>query len=156
MRKRLMVIGNAVIVSIILFLVTVYVSQEQKRILASQIASFSNMNAAMESVTTNYVVGEQQVCNSWANYISANEMTAEEALSFVRSAITSPQIMAHILFTDSENLAGLSTTARPQTVGDYTVSYENVSLYDDSFNEIFMKQSAVNVTRIYTNPTNGV
>ncbi|MBR1919297.1 MAG: response regulator [Spirochaetales bacterium] len=156
MRKRLMVIGNAVIVSIILFLVTVYVSQEQKRILASQIASFSNMNAAMESVTTNYVVGEQQVCNSWANYISANEMTAEEALSFVRSAITSPQIMAHILFTDSENLAGLSTTARPQTVDDYTVSYENVSLYDDSFNEIFMKQSAVNVTRIYTNPTNGV
>ena len=73
MKRILMILGNLLIVSIILVLVLVYVNAEQKRILASQTESFENMTIAMENVTTNYLVGEQQVCNTWANYINSSD-----------------------------------------------------------------------------------
>ena len=78
MKRILMILGNVLIVTIILVLVLVYVNAEQKRILASQTESFENMTIAMENVTTNYLVGEQQVCNTWANYINSSSLTADQ------------------------------------------------------------------------------
>ncbi|MBQ3831071.1 MAG: response regulator [Spirochaetales bacterium] len=156
MKRILMILGNLLIVSIILVLVLVYVNAEQKRILASQTESFENMTIAMENVTTNYLVGEQQVCNTWANYINSSDMTAESAISFVRKAITSPEIMAHILVSGDNGVSGLSTSAHHQNPDDYSVSYGNVSLYSHGFDELLRKKATVNVTRIYTNPINAI
>ena len=156
MKKTLMILGNVLIVAIILVLVTVYVETEQKRILASQTESFENMTVAMENVTTNYLVGEQQVCNAWANYINSNNLTAEEAISFVRDSNSSSEIMAHILVSDGSGVKGLSTGASPRNPDDYSVSYENVSLYSQGFDELLGDEAAVNVTRIYTNPVNAI
>ena len=156
MKKTLMILGNVLIVAIILVLVTVYVETEQKRILASQTESFENMTVAMENVTTNYLVGEQQVCNAWANYINSNNLTAEEAISFVRDSNSSSEIMAHILVSDGSGVKGLSTGASPRNPDDYSVSYENVSLYSQGFEGLLGDEAAVNVTRIYTNPVNAI
>ena len=154
MKRILMILGNVMIVTIILVLVLVYVNAEQKRILASQTESFENMTIAMENVTTNYLVGEQQVCNTWSNYINANSLTAEQAIGFVRDSITSPDIMAHILVAGDSGVSGLSTTARPQDPDDYSVSYENVSLYSLGFDGLLSEEAMVNVTRTFTNPVN--
>ena len=154
MKRILMILGNVMIVTIILVLVLVYVNAEQKRILASQTESFENMTIAMENVTTNYLVGEQQVCNTWANYINSSSLTAEQAIGFVRDSITSPEIMAHILVAGDSGLSGLSTTARPQDPNDYSVSYENVSLYSHGFDGLLSEEAMVNVTRTFTNPVN--
>ena len=154
MKRILMILGNVMIVTIILVLVLVYVNAEQKRILASQTESFENMTIAMENVTTNYLVGEQQVCNTWANYINSSSLTAEQAIGFVRDSITSPDIMAHILVAGDSGVSGLSTTARPQDPDDYSVSYENVSLYSLGFDGLLSEEAMVNVTRTFTNPVN--
>ena len=154
MKRILMILGNVMIVTIILVLVLVYVNAEQKRILASQTESFENMTIAMENVTTNYLVGEQQVCNTWANYINSSSLTAEQAIGFVRDSITSPEIMAHILVAGDSGVSGLSTTARPQDPDDYSVSYENVSLYSLGFDGLLSEEAMVNVTRTFTNPVN--
>ena len=154
MKRILMILGNVMIVTIILVLVLVYVNAEQKRILASQTESFENMTIAMENVTTNYLVGEQQVCNTWANYINSSSLTAEQAIGFVRDSITSPEIMAHILVAGDSGVSGLSTTARPQSPDDYSVSYENVSLYSHGFDGLLSEEAMVNVTRTFTNPVN--
>ncbi len=156
MKKILMILGNVLIVTVILIFVSVYIDAEQKRILASQTESFESMTVAMENVTTNYLVGEQQVCNTWANYINSRNMTAEEAIGFVRDSITSAEIMAHILVSDGQKVSGLSTKARPQNPDDYSVSYENVSLYSQGFDELLREEATVNVTRIYTNPINAI
>ncbi|MBQ7644052.1 MAG: response regulator [Spirochaetales bacterium] len=156
MKKILMILGNVLIVTVILIFVSVYIGAEQKRILASQTESFESMTVAMENVTTNYLVGEQQVCNTWANYINSRNMTAEEAIGFVRDSITSAEIMAHILVSDGQKVSGLSTKARPQNPDDYSVSYENVSLYSQGFDELLREEATVNVTRIYTNPINAI
>ena len=156
MKKILMILGNVLIVTVILIFVSVYIDAEHKRILASQTESFESMTVAMENVTTNYLVGEQQVCNTWANYINSRNMTAEEAIGFVRDSITSAEIMAHILVSDGQKVSGLSTKARPQNPDDYSVSYENVSLYCQGFDELLREEATVNVTRIYTNPINAI
>ncbi|MBQ2618565.1 MAG: response regulator [Oscillospiraceae bacterium] len=155
MKKNWMLIGNIVIVLTILALIVCYVGNEQERMLASKMEAFGNMTEAMEHVTTNYLVGEQQVCNSWANYINANDLSAQQAIAFVRDAITSPEIMAHILFPDGDALTGLSTATRGQA-GDDTVSYRNIASFTAELEEHLRQNGAVSVTRAYTNPVNAI
>ncbi|MBR7056432.1 MAG: response regulator [Oscillospiraceae bacterium] len=155
MKKNWMLIGNIVIVLTILALIVFYVGNEQERMLASKMEAFGNMTEAMEHVTTNYLVGEQQVCNGWANYINANDLSAQQAIAFVRDAITSPEIMAHILFPDGDALTGLSTATRGPA-GDDTVSYRNIASFTAELEEHLRQNGAVSVTRAYTNPVNAI
>ncbi len=123
MMKTLTLMGNILIVALILVLTLLHVNSEQKRSLSAKTAAFANMTVAMENVATNYLLGEEQVCQSWANHINANRMTTEEAISFVRSSIASPGVMAHILFEGKQGLTGLSTAAHSRNAENYTVSY---------------------------------
>ena len=143
------------IILAILAFVMLSVRSEQQRMIATKTEAFENMTAAMESVTTNYLVGEQQVCSGWANYINANDMTADEAITFVRDSVDSQDAMAHILFTEDKNLSGLSTRAKTSDPDDYTVSYKNISIFSGS-GGLFMEDGTVNVSRAYTNPVNAI
>ena len=155
-KKNLMILGNALIVLVIIGLTLLFVSNEHKRIYTAETEAFENMTLAMENVTTNYLLGEQQVCRSWANYINANDMTAEEAIDFVRKSITSPEITAHILFADGQELTGLSSSSRPSRPDDYTVTYSNISAFGMGVDELMHQDDMVNVTRAYTNPVNAI
>ncbi|MBQ3393717.1 MAG: response regulator [Oscillospiraceae bacterium] len=155
MKRSRMLLGNILIIAVIMILTLTYIRREQERNLSSRINAFENMTVAMENVTTYYLEGEQQVCVGWANYINANDLTAEQAIDFVSDAIASPDIMAHILFTDSSELYGLSTTARRGS-GDRSVSYRNISLFSHGFEGLLRENGAVNVTRSFTNPINAI
>ena len=114
------------------------------------------MTVAMENVATNYLLGEEQVCQSWANHINSNRMTAEEAISFVRSSISSSDVMAHILFEGEQGLTGLSTAAQLRNAKNYAVSYQNISNFAGGLGKLVKKSNTVNVTRAYTNPINAI
>ncbi len=156
MKKNLMILVNLLIILAILIFVAIYVRSEQQKMIASKTEAYKNMTVAMENVTTNYLVGEQQVCSSWAGYINANDMDSEEAIAFVRDCVNNSDVMAHILFTEDRVLSGLSTQARPSDPRDYTVSYSNISLFGGSFEEFYNADETVNVTRAYTNPINAI
>ncbi len=156
MKKRLTILGNVAIILAILAFVMLYVGSEQQRIAASKTEAFENMTVAMESVTTNYLLGEQQVCSSWAGYINANAMTPEEAIDFVRKSVSTPDVMAHLLVDGPSGLNGLSTVARAGDGSDFTVSYKNVDIFSNGIGEFLREDSAVNVTRAYTNPVNAI
>ena len=57
------------------------------------------------------VMNYKQVCNNWANYINANHVTKEEAIAYVRVCVSTPGVMAHVLFLENGVLSGLSTMA---------------------------------------------
>ena len=156
MKKSLMILGNVLIVLVTLVLVSLYVGTEQRKSMAARTEAFENMTVAMENVTANYLTGEQQVCTSWANHINANPMTAQEAILFVRDSLTSSEVMGHILFTEGQEMAGLSTHPRIQGSDDYTVSYRNISLFSHGFESLFQENGKVSVTRIFTNPINAI
>ena len=156
MMKILTLMGNILIVALILVLILFHVNSEQKRSLSTKTAAFENMTVAMENVATNYLLGEEQVCQSWANHINANRMTTEEAISFVRSSISSSEVMAHILFEGEHGLMGLSTAAYPRNADNYTVSYKNIVNFTGGLDKLVKKNNTVNVTRAYTNPINAI
>ncbi|MBQ8137458.1 MAG: hypothetical protein IJ174_08505, partial [Clostridia bacterium] len=156
MKKSLMILWNVLIIFAIMGFVLIYVGNEQQRMTASKTEAFQNMTVAMESVTTNYLIGEQQVCRSWANYINSNRLSAEEAIDFVRKSVTSPEIMAHILLVDDPDLSGFSTAAKAGDAQDFSVSYRNISIFSEGYEEHLRMDTMVNVTRAYTNPVNAI
>ncbi|MBR1897643.1 MAG: response regulator [Oscillospiraceae bacterium] len=156
MKKIRMILGNALIVLGILLLITLYIVFEQNKHLTEEIETFQTMTVAMENVTTNYLVGEQLVCSSWANYINQSDMTAQEAVAFVRDSIAAPDVTAHILFMEDGELVGLSTAGKSADPDDNTVSYRNIGIFRDGFDAFLNTDSIVNVTRAYTNPMNAV
>ena len=156
MKKSLIILGNILIILAVLAAVFLDVRSEQQWRMETKREDFENMTAAMESVTANYLLGEQQVCNAWARYINASDLTAEEVIAFLGKSVNRPQVMAHILYEENGELVGLSTEAHKKDPGDYTISYKNIDILEDENGMLMSEDSVVKVTRAYTNPVNAI
>ena len=156
MKKNLIILSNVLIVLAIVAFVVLYAGHAQQQLVASKTEAFENMTVAMENITTNYLIGEQRVCESWANYINAGSLTGEEAVAFLRDSVATPGVMAHILYTDGDPLTGLSTEASPLHPDDFTVSYAGISLFRRKPDAFLTSQASVHATRAYTNPISAV
>ena len=77
MKKSLVIIGNVIIIAAILIFVVLYSSFEQTLSYRRQVEHFENTLVTMESVTENYLEGEQQICDVWAHFINSQNMTME-------------------------------------------------------------------------------
>jgi signal transduction histidine kinase/DNA-binding response OmpR family regulator len=79
-------------------------------------------------------------------------LTIDEAADYIRASQVLANTSAHIIFLDT--LTGLSTRPKLGTSDDYTVSYERMSLLENSdwIDEI---GKSINISRAYTNPING-
>ena len=152
MKKTLVIIVNVFIMIAMLILVVLYSNIQSKNTVQRQIEHFENTTIAMERVTENYLEGEQRICDVWAHYINSRNMTIDEAVSFIRISHVLPNASAHIVFLDS--LSGLSSKARQDAPGDYSVSYARMSLLDD-VRWISDIGGSINISRAYTNPVNG-
>ena len=75
MKKNLIILANVLIVVGIIAFVYVHINRQNRLTVAAQTEAFQSMTVAMERVTTNYLVGEQRVCDSWANYINSADLT---------------------------------------------------------------------------------
>ena len=152
MKKTWVIVTNVLIMLGILSFTVVYSTLESRNETQRQIEHYENSTITMEHVTENYLEGEQRICDVWAHYINAGDMTMDEAVSFVRISHVLPSASAHIIYTDT--LKGLSTRPKVKTTDDYVVSYERVNLFTDlSWIEEIGK--SINISRSYTNPING-
>ena len=156
MKKRLWVgIINILIMFSMLTFVVLYSTFESRKATRTQIEHFENTTITMEHVTENYLEGEQRICDVWTHYINAEEMTIDEAISFIRVSHVLPNASAHIVYTDTRT--GLSTKAKLGTTDDYVALY-NTADFNDLFNDtswITPIGTSINVTRAFTNPING-
>ena len=154
MKKILVVVINIIIMVAMLAFVFIYSNMEIANAKEVQIAHFQNTTVNLEHVTENYLEGEQNVCDVWAHYINNQNMTIEEATSFIRVSHVSKNASAHLIYADT--LVGLSTRAKNGTVDDFNVSYERMNLFNDlSWISEEIGSASTNVTRSYTNPING-
>ena len=150
--KKIVVFINAIIISAMLIFVVLYSGSENKESFQNRIDQFENTTVTLEQVTENYLEGEQRICDVWARYINNSNMTIDEAADYIRASHVLANTSAHIIFPDT--LTGLSTRPKLGTSDDYTVSYERMSLLENSdwINEI---GKSINISRAYTNPING-
>ena len=154
MRRLWIILANGLMIGAILVFVSIYVGAESRNMEKTQIEAFQSMTVAMEHVTTNYLEGEQNICDTWANHITNSGLTMTEALDFIRSAKLYPNRMAHIIYDDG-SFQGYSTTAKANKEGEYRVSYAGLSLPWDDDPEGDDSETELNITRAYTNPING-
>ena len=152
MKKTLIFIVNAIIMAAILVFVVLYSRFESRNAYQRQIEYYENTTVTMESVTENYLEGEQRICDVWARYINNKGMNMEEAADYIRISHVLANTSAHLVSTDT--LRGLSTRPKQGTADDYGVSYERLDLLKDVGWITEIGQS-VHVTRAYTNPMNG-
>ena len=152
MKKTLILIVNAIIMAAILVFVVLYSRFESRNAYQRQIEYYENTTVTMESVTENYLEGEQRICDVWARYINNKGMNMEEAADYIRTSHVLANTSAHLVSTDT--LRGLSTRPKQGTADDYGVSYERLDLLKDVGWITEIGQS-VHVTRAYTNPMNG-
>ena len=152
MKKTGIIIVNVLIMIALLAFVVLYSRFTSRKMTQRQIEHFENTTITMEHVTENYLEGEQRICDVWARYINSENMTIEDAVSFIRISHVLPNASAHIVYTDT--LQGLSTRARKDSPDDFSVSYERIDLLNrtDWISEI---GEAINISRSYTNPING-
>ena len=152
MKKNRVIIVNVFIMIAMLTFVIVYSNVENRNVTRRQMEHFENTTITMKHVTENYLEGEQRICDVWAHYINSEDMTIEDAVSFIRISHVLPNASAHIVYLDT--LSGLSTKARQDGSDDYSVSYDRVNLLNDVswIDEI---GKSINISRAYTNPVNG-
>ena len=160
MKRSLIITINLLIMGFILIFIIRYAGIKANESNKNSIVAFEKMTMTTNQIIANYLEDEQHLCDIWANYINRSAeggapMTAEEAISFIRKAKISPQIEGHLIYFDDENIEGLSTTAKVSDPSDYTVSYKNVNIFENIEN-VSVANGVVNLTRAYTNPTNGV
>ena len=153
MKKTLIIIANFLIVLFTLFFVSLYVRNQSAFMQSYNTENFMNMSIGMEQVTTNYLEGEQRLCDSWAACINSRKMNMAEAMDYLNVAQRLPYISAHIIKVDS--LTGFSNRPKINDPKDYTVSYKEIDIFS-SLNVLLGQQDQVRVTRSYTNPINGV
>ena len=146
------IMANIVLMSAILVFVALYSGYEKKSNYRSQVEHFVNTAVAMERVTGNYLEGEQQICDNWAQYINSRDLTLEEAAAYIRATHVKTDTSAHLI--DTETLTGFSTRPKLNSPDQYEVSYERMNLFRDE-SWIADLGEAINVTRTYTNPMNG-
>lgn len=152
MKKSLIIAINVLITSAILTFVSLYAYFEHDAISKRQVEHFENTTISMEHVTENYLEGEQRICDVWAHYINSENLTMEEAVSFIRVSHVHQFASAHLIYADT--LTGLSTRDMNDDPTDYPVSYERVDLLGD-MSWISKTGTSINVSRAYTNPVNG-
>ena len=152
MKKNWIIIINVLIMIALVTFVSLYSNYTSRITTQKQIEHFENTTITLEHVTENYLEGEQRICDVWAHYINNENMTIEEAISFIRVSHVLPNASAHIVYSDT--LSGLSTRARQDDSDDYSVSYARMELLSD-VSWIHEIGEAINISRSYTNPVNG-
>ena len=152
MKRTGIIIINILIMSAILAFVAFYTIFDNRSSIKRQIEHFENTTIAMEHVTENYLEGEQRICDVWARYINSEEMTMEEAASFIRISHVLPNASAHLIYTDTNK--GVSTRPHLGTEDDYNVSYASMDFMSDT-SWIMDIGESIYISRAYTNPMNG-
>lgn len=152
MKKSRILLVNIIIMAVMVVFIVAYSTLEQREAHRRQVLHFENTTETMERVTENYLLGEQQICDVWAQYIMKRNLSLAEAASFIRDSQVITNTFAHLV--DLETLDGLSSRPSVQDASDYTVSYAGMDLLED-VSWISPLGESVNVSRAFTNPMSG-
>ena len=129
MKKTLIILTNFLIVTFSIFFVVLYARKQSASMEAYNTENFMTMSIGMEQVTTNYLEGEQRLCDSWAAAINRRKMNMSEAMSYLNVAQRIQNISAHIITLDT--LTGYSNKAKIDNPEDYSVSYNEIEIFSN-------------------------
>ena len=149
MKKRGVILTVIAAIVILVFVISYALNtyQENQKI---KISNFDHTVEALSEVMTNYLLGEQRICNNWSHYVNAEEMTMDEAIQYIRLLKTS-EGTAHIIYLDDGAYTGRSTAFPAEKPDLDSVSYAHIDILD-TLTKDEPTDNHVNVTKAYINP----
>ena len=110
--RRKLLIFNIVIIAIIVISISFFSKQVFEHKEEDNRYNFMTNMESMKKIVKNYLISEQGYVDNWAYYISNNDMTLDEAWSFLKNINTNQKRMTHIVDVD--------------TFEAYTTYYDNI------------------------------
>ena len=133
MKKKGIIVANVIIVLSVILFVFFYAEKERRNRFDRNIENFEGMTYAMQEITANYLVQEQEICDIWAHFIGFSDMTAGEAIEYLSQIIDDEEnVQAHIIRYDDGSLEGLSSAVRSDAPSRYNGehAYRKMGLSD--------------------------
>lgn len=134
LRRNGLIICNVILVlSAVIFTLTYsrYVRDDQRQ---TRTDAFMSAVESMKQVSKTYISNEQGYVDNWAAYISAENMTLDEALDYIRMSNTQSDRQAHIV--DMDTFEAHSTYKKGDS--DSVNCYENMVNSDLAVYTIFI------------------
>lgn len=152
-RIRKMISVYAVTAALFALVIGILTAGHQIRLSRDAVNLFREEAGSLGNVLTNYLLGEQKVCDSYARYINENHLSLKDAVDFARASERKSG-MVHIIFMDNASYSGLSTEAPVNNSGNFTVSYAHLKLLQNlSFDDFIEGQ--IHALGSFANPIDG-
>lgn len=150
MRHFLVIASNFIIAVVIAVSVVNYANKQHLSSVEAAEQAFVNAAGVVSGIADNYLEDTQIICDGWAKYINAREMTMEEAVQYLRDTKTIDSVSAHIIWRDS--FQGLSIEDRVSEPGNYRVDYSK--RLRGIFRDI-TEGNSITITARYNDPMTG-
>ena len=109
-KRTLLLICNVILILSMFFSAIIYSRSINRQKNQMRTETFCNAVEALKKVSENYLFTEQGYVNDWVAYIEAQDMSAEEALEYIRTTNTQEDRTAHLI--DMDDLSCRSTYVR--------------------------------------------
>lgn len=132
-RNGLIICNIILILSVVIFTLTYsrYIMDGQRQ---TRTDAFVSAVDSMKQVSKTYISNEQGYVDNWAAYITAGNMTLDEALDYIRASNTQADRQAH--FVDMDAFEAHSTYKKGDS--DSVNCYEKMAAGDQSIYSIFI------------------
>lgn len=98
--------------------------------------NFCNMVETMKQISVRYLLEEREKAAEWGAYIEKQQMTMDEAMSYIRTVSDQTECEAHFVDMDTFEAWSTRTTKGVDTIGTYRTFFESA---DDSSQEMIAR-----------------
>ena len=131
-KNTILILCNIILILIMIVTVVIYSNTALNQNNTIKCKTFCNMVESVKQVSENYIKAEKGYVNNWARYISSQNMTAEQALSYVR--ITNTQTDRTVHLVDMEDMSARSAET------EWVHCYSDLLKDDTEYNKTFLKK----------------
>ena len=101
MKKILLIILNVIILLIALCTSVIYSGNLRREKTKLNKEAFQKSMDSMKHISQSSLDSEREIVSNWANFLTINDITVDEALCFLSEINTSPEITAQIIDVDT-------------------------------------------------------
>ncbi|MCI6561246.1 MAG: ATP-binding protein [Ruminococcus sp.] len=158
MKKILLIILNVIILLIALCTSVKYSGNLRREKTKLNKEAFQKSMDSMKHISQSSLDSEREIVSNWANFLTINDITVDEALCFLSEINTSPEITAQIIdvdtFSGKVSVSGMD--CEDYTAVDYRKAGQNVIARLDEINSCYDNSKHIHIIQTYTDPADGM
>lgn len=132
-KNILLVTGNVFLAIALVVAILIYTNVSKTQREQTRLNSFCNIVDSMKRFSQNTLSVEKNCVDNWAAFINQNDLTAEEALDYIRTVNKQSNRIAHLVDMEGEKYAALTTYENTTSAWTHIYMEESVIHSDESY-----------------------